>query len=43
MQPKPAPPRRDVHLQHVIINEKADEKVAQHRVCISHKIDPKLS
>lgn len=31
--PKPAPPRRDVHLQHVIINEKADEKISAHRVC----------
>jgi len=32
IQPKPAPPRRDVHLQHVIISEKADEKISEHRV-----------
>lgn len=32
IQPKPAPPRRDVHLQHVIISEKADEKISAHRV-----------
>ncbi|CAF4251971.1 unnamed protein product [Rotaria sp. Silwood2] len=32
IQPKPAPPRRDVHLQHVIINEKADQKISEHRV-----------
>jgi len=32
IQPKPATPRRDVHLQHVIINEKADEKISEHRV-----------
>ncbi|CAF2099930.1 unnamed protein product [Rotaria magnacalcarata] len=31
--PKPAPPRRDVHLHHVIINEKADQKISEHRVC----------
>ncbi|CAF0926190.1 unnamed protein product [Adineta steineri] len=30
--PKPAPPRRDVHLQHVIISEKADQKISEHRV-----------
>lgn len=33
IQPKPAPPRRDVHLQHVIINEKTDQKISEHRVC----------
>ncbi|CAF3875766.1 unnamed protein product, partial [Rotaria magnacalcarata] len=33
IQPKPAPPRRDVHLHHVIINEKADQKISEHRVC----------
>jgi len=32
IQPKPAPPRRDVHLHHVIINEKTDKKIAEHRV-----------
>ncbi|CAF0886730.1 unnamed protein product [Rotaria sp. Silwood1] len=32
IQPKPAPPRRDVHLHHVIINEKADQKISEHRV-----------
>lgn len=34
IQSKPAPPRRDVHLHHVIIHEKADEKIAAHRVCL---------
>ncbi|CAF3447285.1 unnamed protein product [Rotaria socialis] len=33
IQPKPAPPRRDIHLHHVIINEKADQKISEHRVC----------
>lgn len=33
IQPKPAPARRDVHLQHVIINEKVNEKISAHRVC----------
>lgn len=32
--PKPGPPRRDVHLQHVIINEKADQKLSEHRVSL---------
>ena len=32
IQPKPAPPRRDVHLHHVIINEKADQQISKHRV-----------
>ncbi|CAF1047253.1 unnamed protein product [Rotaria sordida] len=32
IHPKPAPPRRDVHLHHVIINEKTDEKISEHRV-----------
>ena len=32
IQPKRAPPRRDVHLHHVIINDKANDKLSQHRV-----------
>ena len=32
IKPKPAPPRRDVHLHHVIINDKADQKISEHRV-----------
>jgi len=32
IQPKPAPPRRDIHLQNVIINEKVNDKIAEHRI-----------
>ncbi|CAF1337946.1 unnamed protein product, partial [Didymodactylos carnosus] len=32
IKPPPAQPRKDVHLNHVIINEKKDKKLAQHLV-----------
>jgi hypothetical protein len=43
IHPKPAPPRRDVHLHHVIINEKLDEKISTHRVCHFLQIEKKIT